>query len=300
MIYDYKDGDALLALGIFLAGLRMLLGFDHLTSEKIKSVSGFLLGVLTALLYIQTISPDKGTSLPPEVVTPAYGHVLTAYRTKKAKKYGTFKERKAARLAGRQKKYESRAAKRLERAIARSSNRGKRVRETLATAERLQVYVKSIQGKTNPYLSDAANARVWRAQGIEEAVILDRFPPIVKVIGKKYMDWKLGPSPGGTPPGPIAGPGGALKGKGKAAAIAIGGVVVGAIADEVLEEGFQFMYEAFPKDLNSFTQKMSPAYTGKGIGVYFRNILIGLMTKDEYDSLRSTASRWVVERLRAA
>ncbi len=36
--------------------------------------------------------------------------------------------------------------------------------------------------------------------------------------------------------------------------------------------------------------RLSPAYTGQGIGVYFKNILIGLLTDEQYDALWMTAA----------
>jgi len=291
MIFDYKAGDVLLAAGLFLVGLRMLLGFDHLNPGSRKLLVGFCVGVATALLFIGTISRDNGTPTVPEALSPLSGHALRAYRTKKRKKFGSRTERKAASLLKKRMRSEKKAARKLKR-IAKSERSKGRIRQQSVMELQFAAYTRSEQ--TSVDQERANNAR--RVKAIQTGMLQKSTNGRFRSPYKKG-DTPLGPTPGGTtsPGGVRAGIGGKAKRVGLAAAAFGAGIV----AEQGVSMALDYMYSKLPKGMSPYNQSFSKAQQREGVGVYYKNQLLGQMSRESYKLLRRTARRAVQNQLRA-
>jgi len=294
MTLDFKVGDALPALAAFLLGLRILLGLDRLTHRKLLLMTGFCVGALTALLFIETIFPDKGTSIPPVGLSPLYGPVLRISAKRKRRRYGK-KDARMARRLRRIRGSERRAQRKLDRAAARKANSIGKQRRTAATVSRLQKYIAESRASRNPYLTDKQQARVRGAQ-LASDVMASENKVYARFRGSPYEKGRgpIGPVTGGIPAGKSP------FGVGKALIVGGAAAVATAYGEETVERGLNWMFRNLPANMNPTTYgKLSPSFKGAGIGIYFRNILLGLMNDEAYAGLRATASRAINEKLRA-
>ncbi len=209
----------------------------------------------------------------------------------------------------RRKKYNSKA-KRQAKILVKESRRAASIKkwgpsiETSASKVREKKPSRRLSSSIQNYVKwESRLAKVSRpvdATAIFQDSVPGKFRKPITGSGRKIFD--IGG--GGKPPGPSPSSGASGTYSGIAAraaktpagrkAIAGGVFIGGVIVSQAAEEGYQFMYDYLQTRNGSAAQprstRLSPAYTGEGIGVYFKNILIGLLTDEQYDTLWMTAA----------
>jgi len=295
MIFDYKDGAGLPALGVFLVGLRILLGLDRLTHTKRMLVIGFCVGAAAVLLFIGTISPDRSTSTPPVGLSPLYGQVIMSTRKRRRKKFGSRMERKAASLAKKKQRAAKKAARKL-RAIAKSARNKGRLRSTKLVSTMLLKSQRKARETGSRLVFDAATES-W----IEQIIIGTNRTAARFRAPLKRGDTPLGPTPGGKypPRGETLPSSGSIRSPYKKAAIGAAVFGAGIVAEQTVNLALDYMFSRLPDAMSPYRQRFSKEREREGVGVYYRNQLIGQMTRETYKLLRMTATRAVQNKLRA-
>ncbi len=77
------------------------------------------------------------------------------------------------------------------------------------------------------------------------------------------------------------------------------GAAGGAVADDVADYLWDKASDTMGNINGPLTQRLNPRIFSAGVGVYFRNILIGLMTNEDYDHLWASAATHIRKKLRA-
>lgn len=261
------------------------------------------------------------------------GSELARDRHAPSKKFGNRAERKARYAAKKLKrakkklKRETRASRRINagQPTARERSAGARVRQMMLATIKAAV-------KTSPVLAIAANTSLGGYTPFKAAQ-----PGKLNLpwsFGKKKIidiggGARGGGVRGGNPATPGAGLGGgttpqatrplatinemrvlggryartaagrrAIRGAKVTAAIA-GGAIAGAVADDIIEDVWQMAMSKMGGGVKPSNTQFNPKMTNAGVGVYFRNKLISLLTEEQYDQFWRNAATHIRKHLKA-
>jgi hypothetical protein len=93
--------------------------------------------------------------------------------------------------------------------------------------------------------------------------------------------------------------GGAAIKSAKVATGVVAGAVVASAADDLLDVFFQFGGSRMGGGVKTSNTMFSPSVTNAGVGVYFRNKLISLLTDEQYDQFWRNAATHIRKQLKA-
>jgi len=237
------------------------------------------------------------------------------------KNYGKRDKRAKLRLTGYKSKSEKKAARRLRFRLKLSTKKSGRMRSGYALALSMQKEQRNIKRK----IALGANQGIRSDRPAVKSLTRSRYITTLggttrssmKFGAKKYdPSVESGPGVGTSPDIGVGSRGGRYGGLGNTRGFSgarvkpitkiLGGTtIVGVGAKYLAEEaalsvGLDYIMSKLPDSMNPYKQSVSKqsGLTG-GIGVYFKNFLLGIITEDAYADLRSTASRYVQNKLRA-
>ncbi len=230
---------------------------------------------------------------------------------RKRRKFGTRAERKAAHLA----KKTQRAAKRIKRAsritrrisngkaTMRERSQGRRVAALLAaniqaSARRTSARSRVKSASTDDIFGTQIPGKIFKGGAKSGSPIIDDIMGFGGVGGKGK-----GPASGGTQ----GYSGLAMRyfktSQGRMRAKQAAGVAAVAVAGYVADQAVEYMVQSATSRMGTGvspeTQKLNRKFSLQGVGVYFRNKLIGLMTDEQYDAFWVSAATHIRNQLKA-